>query len=307
MRQSSEDKNGASDWMLTTLAAARFEALCAKAHRTTVFLVEWALVLWAVVTAVWWQPMPLIGYLAVIWIVVARVFLHPREHRRRRRSAFLAEAYERRAFEMEPGYQAGSENVSPEEIASAARNYDRIMGVVGVAKLAQRAGITPADPRGALRNWYPPAASTGPRQAIEWQRASAEYARQLSTTWSRVAFGSLVLVVCIIVWVGWAKIDPAANSLLYALVLPVLPVLLSMVDSILTASAGSARRNVVVRACDEFLLADDRRLRTAVNLCERNQRLAYLWRCDGPGIPESIYWLKRPGLERAMHIAAERG
>lgn len=292
------------EW-LKVLGAARWDSVASRSVHLLRSLLDWGVLAAASSASLLGNPAPHIAVLGLLWLVLSRLLFAPVEVRFSRISATLMERFERHAFGMSDHLPLSREARSREEIVADHGRYLRYLRAVSRVPLVGRV-VSKGGGESALVDWFPSNLSGSElRQALIAQRVGAEYSRLLAVRWARIAG---LVSTCLILGVGliaW-RMQFTLEEMTLALLVPAAPVILSLVDATSSARAGSSLKARAVAKCDEVLAQVPMDEDLGAMTLELNSRLAFLWRTEGPGVPEVLYWSSRSRREREMLDAASQ-
>lgn len=225
---------------------------------------------------------------AATWFALNRLVFRPAERRLATRAATVQEQFDTRVFDM-PTIAVRDPQVLPEEVA-------RLTG--------GRAARRKAYSHDRLRDWYPINRTVSGAVAVAIaQRANLAYTQELLRRSANLWVGLLSAWAVIAVAIGILA-SFSLETFLLAVVLPILPPLLDAADEWQRVRTAGKERRALTLEIQEAITADDNTQISPDQLLGWQAQLFALRR-DAPLVPDWLYWILRPGIEREMKEAAK--
>lgn len=225
---------------------------------------------------------------AAMWFSLNRLVFRPIERRLATRAATVQEEFDTRIFAM-PTIAVRDPQVLPEEVS-------RLTG----GRVARRKAYS----QDRLRNWYPINRTVAGSVAVAIaQRGNLAYTQELLRRSANLWIGLLSAWAVIAVAIGiLASFN--LETFLLAVILPILPPLLDAADEWQRVCAASKERRALTLDIQDAIIADSKNSISPSQLLGWQAQLFALRR-DAPLVPDWLYGLLRPGIEREMNEAAK--
>lgn len=225
---------------------------------------------------------------AAAWFTLNRLVFRPIERRLATRAATVQEHFDTRVFGM-PTIAVRDPQVLPEEIV-------RLTG--------GRAARRKAYSHDRLRDWYPIVRTVSGATAIAVaQRANLAYTQELLRRSANLWLALLTVWALAAVGIGVVA-SFSLEAFLLAIVLPILPPLLDAADEWLRVRAAGKERRALTLEIQDAIEADSTAPVSPDQLLGWQAQLFALRR-DAPLVPDWLYWILRPGIEREMKESAK--
>lgn len=226
--------------------------------------------------------------LAAAWFTLNRLLFRPVERKWATLAAGVQEQFDTRIFAM-PTIAVRDPQVLPEEIV-------RLTG--------GRADRRAAYSQDRLRDWYPINRTVPGSVAVAIaQRGNLAYTQELLRRSANLWVGLLSAWAGIAVAIGiFASFS--LEAFLLAVVLPILPPLLDAADEWQRVRAAGRERRALTLEIQDAIAANDKTPISPDQLLGWQAQLFALRR-DAPLVPDWLYWMLRPAIEREMKEAAK--
>lgn len=240
------------------------------------------------VVAVWPDSATAAASVAAGWFALNRLVFRPAEWRAATPAATIQEQFDTRVFSM-PTIAVRDPQVLPEEVTRLAD---------------KRNGRKKAYSSEHLRNWYPINLKVDGRVAIAIaQRGNLAYTQELlrrsANLWIGLLAGWAVLAVAI-----GLKADFSLESFLLAIVIPILPPFLDAADEWQRVRAAGKERRALALEIQDAIENDPTNPINPDQLIGWQSQLFSLRR-DTPLVPDWLYAVLRPSIEKEMTDAAD--